>query len=51
MLLERHPWSALKAAVEPALELGTTGADTVQLIVLDRLAVNREGGFEDLVFD
>ena len=32
-LLERHTLSALKAAVETALELGTTSADAVRLIV------------------
>lgn len=32
-LLERHTLAALKAAVETALELGTTSADAVRLIV------------------
>lgn len=38
-LLERQPLSALKAAVETALELGTTGADAVRLIVEARQEV------------
>jgi transposase len=32
-LLERHPVSALKEAVQTGLELGTTGADAIRLIV------------------
>jgi transposase len=38
-LLERQPLSALKAAVETALELGTTGADAVRLIIEARQEV------------
>lgn len=38
-LLERHALSVLKAAVETALELGTTSADAVRLIVEARQEV------------
>ena len=32
-LLEQHSLTALRAAVQTALELGTTGADAVRLII------------------